>query len=247
LCGFTCNSGYVASAGTCQLWTPLDMIPPPVTWLNGSDIITSGSNIEAMIDRTGGGNGAYQATGGYQPTLGSPINSKPVVHFNGSEFLTIADVVALQWGTADFLIAELVRNNSASNSSAVLWNKQVQTAPFTGPALWGALTNKLAFETDYVGGDLLYGTGQQDNGVHLDIASRVSGLVTLREDSTNYVLTMAQNISAAGQPVNIGANASGGQGFTGDIAEIVVVKGTTSASDYTALIKYFDISYAQSF
>ena len=233
-----------------------------VLWLDaGQNVTTAQSKVSLWSDSSGKNNNAAQANATFQPTLVSGVvNGKPIVRFNGSVALSINDSATLQWATDDFyiaIVASYTNSTTASTPYGMLLSKQTATSPYTGPSMWGnfpfpSLSSRVALQIQDTNGNYVQTSADaQNNGtMRLYVTRRYGG--TNLEMRVNGVTSGAGtqstnlNVSAPGRPMNIGGVAgalSVSQALTGDIAEIVAVRGTLTAQELMNLETYLKTKY----
>ncbi len=225
-----------------------------VLWLDANVGVTVTSTVSAWADQSGNNNNATQGTANFQPTVNATgVKGKPSIHFEAGTHLGIADTATLQWGTGDFYVALVMKEATASNTYGMVFSKQAPNYPFPGPGIFANFT--LPSQTTTWGGQEDYTnyistatTGLNNNAAHQFSFARAGTVLSVRidgaPDGTNATDAGATDVSAVGSVVSIGANTTGGQALTGDIAEIIAVKGTTSQSDITNVEAYLKTKYS---
>ncbi len=226
-----------------------------VLWLEGDVGVTATSNlVSAWADQSGNGNNATQGQAQYQPTINATgLNNKPSIHFDAGTHLAIADTATLQWGTGDFCVALVMKEATASNTYGMVFSKQAPNYPFPGPGIFANFT--LPSQTTTWGGQEDYlnyvstaTTLLNNNAAHQFSFVRTGTTLTVRLDGnidgTNATDASATDVGAVGSVVSIGANTSGGQALTGDIAEIIAIKGTLAGGDLTNIQSYLKAKYS---
>jgi hypothetical protein len=233
-------------AGTFSVKT----IPGLALWLNaGVGVTTVIENVTIWADQSGNGNDA-SSTDTTEPSLvASDINSLPGVHFTGGTYLSIPDSTSLQFGTNDFLIAAVVEWTGTDNG--IIFSKQESTiSPYNGAGMfanWALPTPStgLGLETNYTDYVESTTTGLNDGKPRLVFVQRVGTtlIASVAGVAAMKTVTPADDSSAVGFPAVIGANTVSTQALTGDIAEIVAVGGTITASNQAGLVAYLDTKY----
>jgi hypothetical protein len=205
-------------------------------------------------DRSPSGNSAL-AVGAATIRPGA-IGGKTAVHFDGTDYLVVADSPSIQFGMGDFVVAMVVQHTTPTSGRwtyGLLYGKQNVHAPaFPGFALVansvtyeaGVLWAQVAFdknslvttvEADFNDGHPFYVVVHR-LGSNLSI--RVNGCLLVNGAGVGYTV----DVSAAGYALVIGGSDIQ-QDIVGDIAEVVAVKGATSASDIGNLEAYFKTKY----
>ena len=236
-------------------------------WLDANKGVTQAAGkVSSWADQSGNSNNALQSNSNNRPGFtASAINSLPGVHFDGAAqaatFMTVIDSATLQWTTGDYVIAVVVRytndpNGNFTSRYGALYFKEGFN-PSNGPALYAnafnGATSSSGFSTyqSQNAADRLVstGTGYNDNKGHLFVVHRGGTTLDLRHngaaDGTKAVTAI--DVNAPSIDVTIGAN-QGGNGatnrLTGDIAEMIAVKGAISSGDLTGIEGYLKAKYA---
>lgn len=221
-------------------------------------------------DQSGNGNNARSI--GAPAVVSAALGGKPVVRFNGtSDYLIVADSPSLEFGTGDFLIAEVAQHTTPTDAGVgygFLFSKQDEThGPFPGPALianTGSLTSGIEAQVSSGPGDVISGMTGYNTGtpfyvtmhrfaVTSDAGTDAAFLATLnlRIDGADAGAATgaayADNVSAgdggAGSwPLYIGGN-NQSQDVRGDIAEVIAIKGTVDDADLASLEAYLKSKY----
>jgi len=221
-------------------------------WLDAAQGVTGSSAVVAWADESGNNNNAAMGTANYQPALvASSIGAKPAIHFAGGTHLTIADSATLQWNTSDFYVAVVLKHTTAGSTYGTVFSKQNPGVnPFIGPGIFANYPQPSQGTT--LGGqiDLNHYISSSASGLNDNVArqfsfSRASGVISVRVNGTPTTgASSTINIDAVGFALLLGANAAGGQAFTGDIGEIIAVKGAIAAGDVTKVETYLKGKYA---
>jgi hypothetical protein len=222
-------------------------------------------------DLSGNGNNAYQHTGSQQPTYDPDgPNGLAAISFtpgaSGIACLLMNDAPSLQWGTGDFSIFAVIRGDSHSSALAMLYQK-TGSPNFDGANFYlvnrtttdGGTENLATIQV--AGNTYLESTPPPssfiDGSVHLIGGLRVGSTLQVRVDGVASSSTAADagpeaglndDVSAVNSLVGIGQNcvsaASGFQQYAGDIAEMLAIHGTLSASDLASVEAYLKTKYA---
>jgi hypothetical protein len=138
------HNAFADSATDAGGFTPLDLGPRLVTWLDASRevVIDPSGLVQAWMDLSTYGNNAYQTTPANRPMLleGS-LNGRSVIRFDGTyDCLSIGDAESLNWLRDDFLVEVVMRyiNTPGQNdydAYGLLWAKTDLSKPYYGPAL----------------------------------------------------------------------------------------------------------------
>jgi hypothetical protein len=188
-----------------------------------------------------------------------------------SDYLIVSDSPTLEFGTGDFLIAEVAQHTTPTGSGwgyGFLFSKQDQsTSPFPGPALianTGSGTSGIEAQVASGTGDVISGLTGYNTGtpfyvtMHRFAATSDAGAdaallatLNLRIDGADpgaaTGAAYADNVSAGdggagGWPLYIGGN-NQGQDMRGDIAEVIAIKGTVDDVDLASLEAYLKSKY----
>jgi len=250
--------------------------PGLVLWLDSTrglnptdDAGADGGTIFSWADQSGYGN---NATGVGGPTVvNAALGGMPVVRFNGtSDYLIVADSPSLEFGTGDFLIAEVAQHTTPTDAGVgygFLFSKQDEThSPYPGPALianTGSLTTGIEAQVAAGIGDVISGSTGYNNGTPFYVTMhrfavpsdagadaavatldlRIGGADAGSATGVNY----ADNVSAGdggpgSWPLYIGGN-NQLQDVRGDIAEVIAIKGAVDDANLEALEAYLKSKY----
>ncbi len=228
-----------------------------VLWLDAAKGVTTNNNaITAWADQSSQGNNASGGTAA--PTLvSSSINALPAAHFvaSSNQYVKVADATSLQFGTGDYYIAVVAKfDNSVSSQSPA-------TSLGTFYAKLGQGSGLLFFGNDYdeaqqtVAAGLCnledpstqvnYAASYNDGAARLYAVERASATETLRVNGTQVASASSSvDVSESGQEIDIGYMAASAVApLDGDIAEMIVVKGTLSSSDLSNIESYLTSKY----
>jgi hypothetical protein len=250
-------------------WSPA-ALTGLVLWLDPTQGLALGdggpdATVVSWADRSGKNNNATSA--GNASILDAAINGLPALHFPGGGYATVADNASLQFGTGDYTIAVVLRHTTPADAGwgyGCIISKQLAfPPPWVGPSLWangetqtGALLAQLAYHQAFVtSGGTNYNNGQPfyvleqrvnpaaDAGAGADAASATLGLRVNGADAGAVVgAPYGIDVSAVGAKAYLGGTTQS-QNLVGDIAEVVVVKGSMSDADTAALEAYFKSKY----
>ena len=226
-------------------------------WLNASvGVATDSNGVTKWSDQSGNANDA--TPNGMEPTvIASGIHALPSIHFEGGSHLDIADSTTLQIGTSDFSLSIVMRHTTdtqdAGNYGLVFAKQDPLTTGFPGIATFVDLP---ANTTSFFGQIVLNSfvntatTGLNNNAPHVFGFRRVGAQISTRldgaVDGTETSDAAAVDLSALTTPARIGAGGDGNttyQQLKGDVAELVLVKGTTSDPTLIALEQYLKSKY----
>lgn len=231
-----------------------------VVWLDGTkDIVVNNGVVQTWKDQSGNGNDAFNMLPANRPTtVASAANGKPVIRFDGGgkQWLNIADVATLRFATGDFTIMEVMAyTNIASfdgnTGYAALWVKSSPQGPYNGAALFG---NDPVIPNSSIRAQLNAGfnadstaVGYNDGKFHIVGMRRTGTTLEARTDGASATKANAvTDVSAVMSDVWIGGRGGNAyqQALKGDIAEIIVVKGTVSDPNMASLEGYLKTKYA---
>lgn len=230
-------------------------VPGLALWLDGSKGVTAdgSGNVSKWADQSGNANDAVQATANRQPSVVTPgINGKAVIRFNPPSviypYLSIPDAATLRLGTGDFYIAAVAKRPADNAFLNCVLSKQNAGAPFAGYAIYLNISAPHAGGQLDANNDILSTGGPYGDGVARQFGFvRAAGTATFRVDgATEGTLpATAVNSDAPGVPLSIGGVAPTGlHPLVGDLAELVIVKGTISGSDMAQIEAYLKAKYA---
>jgi hypothetical protein len=241
-----------------------------VLWLDAAKGVTQNNNaVSAWADQTTFHNDASggMGNGSHQPTIAATvINGLPAVHFSGSfqqpQYFVIADSASLEFGAGDFAVFMVAQytNPTTGNfpSQGTFYNKVAGNNTPTGPQLYGnapgpnntTTGNVRALLTTAINVNSAAAT-YDDGKPHRIGIRRTGNTLEVWTDGVNASLTpdagTSPDVSAVGSNVYIGARPGGNNVaglLAGDIAEVIGMKGTVSASDVTNVDGYFKTKYA---
>jgi hypothetical protein len=174
--------------------------------------------------------------------------------------LQIADSTSLQWAAGDFTVYTVHRHTTQLPGYAIVYAKWTDAFPYPGFFLWanypysapgsaGPQTASYVTRLDYnteVYGDasatyndgMMRVVGSRLNGKMLEL--HVEGHLVSENDAS---VADPTGFNAANIPAYIGGRPGGGQDLTGDIAEIIAVKGSLTDAELANLEKYLAQKY----
>jgi hypothetical protein len=246
------------------VFTPASITSKLAFWFDPTSLRqTSGGSISRWVDLTGNANDAIQSNTTYQPTYtASGINGLPSATFSAPiVFLRIADGPTMQWGTSDIAVFAVIRGRSQSANEAMIYQK-TGASPYDGASLYlnADKPSTTTLAASQVSGQVYVVSASppatfDDGSVHL-LALRRSGVtLEIRVDGTvnNSIVNATVgtvDVSSAGYDGIIGQNGygapstSGFQQFYGDIAEMVGVRASLTATELGNLEQYLKGRYA---
>ena len=240
-------------------WSP-KTLPNLVLWLDSEVGVTAeipdggfSARITSWKDQSGNGNDAVPSGAGFAPRPGSSLGGHPSIHFQGTR-LEISDATSLQLGTGDFALAVVGRHTTAVDAGVgygFFLTKQNATNPFAGPALIGndALGSSVVMFQARTGDGQVKTptTGFNANQPLLMVVTRTGTAVDLRlggaSAATASGAPFGVDLSAVGRSLMLGDGPTGGQGLTGDVSEVVMVKGSVAPQDVSKLEGYLKTKY----
>ena len=263
--GSTTDAGSDGTTSVDASTFSVAKVPGLALWLDANKGVTQAAGkVSGWANQSGNNNNAAQSTSGNRPGFtASAINSLPGVHFDaavqGGTFMTIVDSATLSWSTGDYLMAVVVRytNDPTANFSSrgALYFKQGQN-PSNGPLLYAnafnGQTTTSGFST-YMSNNAIdrlvsTGTGYNDNKGHLFVAHRGGTTLDLRHNGAADGTKAVTAIDVSAPSIDVMIGAMPGNGFTqnrltGDIAEVIAVKGAISSGDLTGIEGYLKSKY----
>lgn len=159
-----------------------------------------------------------------------------------TQSLTVPDATSLQFD-ADFAL-EMVVSSSGSDAgtgAGVIWHKGSCTVTTSIDLQFGTQNVLLNDPCRLLQPGVSTTTGFTDGNLHYVGVRRTSGQTVVRVDGVSTAPAAYPSGGAAGYDVTLGKGISGG--FLGDIAEVVAVKGTLSATDLAKLEAYLKAKY----
>jgi hypothetical protein len=228
-----------------------------------------GGTIFVWADQSGYGNNAVGV--GTPTVVSAALGGMPVVRFNGtSNYLIVADSPSLEFGTGDFLVAEVAQHTTPTDAGygyGFLFSKQNQAqSPFAGPTLiantsegTSGIEAQVAYGTGSVfSGSTGYNTGTpfyvtmhrfavtSDAGADAALATldlRIGGVDAGSGTGVGYADNVSAGDGGAGSwPLYIGGN-NQDQDMRGDIAEVIAIKGTVDDANLASLEAYLKSKY----
>lgn len=219
-------------------------LPGLVLWLDAANGVSQSNGVvNQWADQSGAGNTAVPAAA--HPTLvTSSINGNPAVHFEANQLVSIADQTSLQFGAGDFTLALVFKENMPSANAGILLQK---FAGGTGPVITFNVPagGKITAQIDAT--PLSSTSTSLNDGVARQYALQRTGTTfrfRVSGKDEGSLPNVTANISAIGQALFLGNASSGTQGVLADVAELVAIKGPTSAGDLASLEVYFKSKYA---
>jgi hypothetical protein len=256
--GASGGGGPGGRGGTGGVWTPGVLGTRLVLWLDaGTEAgLADGVRLDLWRDRSEFGNHAEQPDPLYRPSFRRVgINGLPVMSFDGSStYFHVLDTDSLRLGTGNFIVMAVVRALPTGIPNSVIVQKAEAVEPLRGLSLYlnasaSTPTNKAAIQVSrqqYAtsAGDFL------DSTPRLFAGRRRDGLLEIWVNATihgSVFLGNAVDIGAPGQAFLIGINyfdpTGRFHGFQGDIAEIIVVRGTVDDFELPMLQSYLMTKY----
>jgi hypothetical protein len=172
-------------------------------------------------------------------------------------YLRVTDRPSLQFGTGDFLVALVARHTTRADSEwryGILFSKQnTNDSPYFGASIIGnnglgvgcLLAQVSGYDwistpgTDYNKGipfvALLVRSTLQETS---SLALRVNGSETIKHNGAGFGV----DVSEIGHPITIGGTARA-QSIAGDVAEVIVVRDTSSDDDINHIEAYLLAKY----
>lgn len=228
-------------------------------WLDAElGVVATGNKVSGWTDQSTKGNNAAQAMAARQPTVVTKvINGRAVLRFDGTNsVLAVADAANLQWGTDDFTIAVVGSWTNSMSTYGAFLTKQLPAYPYAGYSIWAnfpqpSASTKFGFQLD-AATDFMSttATALNDGTPRVFVSTRTGTKLEVRIGGTSdsvFTATTARDVTASGSSLYIGGHEEGinvTQGLAGDIAELILVRGTLSATDIQKLETYLKTKYA---
>src|SRR5438270_3152056 len=205
-------------------------------WLRGDNgVVVSGGNvISAWLDNSGKNNNAVQGSGGLQPTLAAnALNGRPVVHFNGNQYLTLPNLMNGAGAGEIFMVVKsatdggyrrMMRFGASGNGSAYPWVDGNVYEDF-GSTVQYLLGNPPQALNQYH----IYNVSSKTN----EWVARFDGLEEHRETSNTVAFSANPLIGH-----------SNSENFAGDMAEIIIYDHVLTPAERKATENYLGSKYA---
>jgi hypothetical protein len=227
-------------------------------WLDAAQGVTADGAglVSKWADQSGNGNDAVQANAKVQPLqVAQGINNKPSIRFttnpNSPPFpnMSVPDAPSLQLGTGDFYIASVVRWSNGNGALGMIVSKQNVANPFAGYAMYmnfpsaGHAGGQLDANTN-VGSTL---ASLNDNTPRQYAFVRSGGTASIRVNGASDGTLANTNVTsdATGVALSIGGLTTGNglHPLAGDIAELIIVKGSITTNNRDAIESYLKAKY----
>lgn len=251
-----------ATTGDGAVWSPRQ-IPGIAVWLDSATGVTydGSSKATSWLDQSGNGNNAGLDAACTGPSRAvSSLNGRDTLVFDGTQAggtcLAVPDKATLQFGTGDFAVFVVARYSNVpgiveAKPTATFWSKREQASPFGGVWLAGNtlseaklqlwqqnVTGNQAISTKATLNDASYhrfGGTRRALAFEVWVDGAVDGATTL---------TTADDVSRVGRPVFIGGASELPKGWlSGNLAEVVAVKGNVTTAVLGQLDGYFKAKY----
>lgn len=186
----------------------------------------------------------------------SAINGHPTVHFDGSSsYLAVADSPSLQLGTDDVSAFAVVAHASPlSSASRMIFSKQGAAYPYVGFGMYMNYAN-----TYGIGALLQYGgpDAKIDSATPDPYATSKPYVVWAQRSAGDSIVVHAGAAQASANALKngaavdlsnsaalrIGGQGGSGQALTGDLAELVLVKGAMTSTETESMVDYLTSKY----
>lgn len=223
-------------------------------WFDGSDpngngtLPSNGAAISSWVDKSTNGRNASQGTGANQPVFNTnQIGGKGVITFSASKFMTFSDTGLPSGSTARTWFGVVNTTSTSSGAYTILYGTNAANqywspinigSPFTtNSALFidtagkGAFTSNFSFvnstnyilEMNYTAGQNLSQTVMVVNGVTKTVIPNVDAV-------PNTVLSNGY--------ISSNASGAGGNGWIGQIAELIFYDSALSAANQGLVRRY---------
>jgi len=224
--------------------------------------------VSSCVDRAGGNKTAVQPNPSWRPELtDSKLGQHPALILSrtlagapdAATFLVVDDHPSLQFGREDFayvVVASWHNSNLPEHSYGGygrIVSKQATMPPYSGVALLanypginvgGPTTSRFAAQLD-TSGDVALSSRKDlnDDAMRVYAACRTGGVVSVRVngDVLGEIYMSPTDVSEPGAAVLIGG--STGEGLDGQIAEVVLLRGSESVEGLPALEHYLMNKY----
>ena len=235
------------------VWNP-SMLGPAL-WLDAADASTitlNGSTVSQWSDKSGNSRHVIQATAAAQPLYSAnQIGGLPALSFDGGDFLRTALSFSLGLQFSAFGVVKPEAGTGWDNSGyRYVFSHDTATSVTQGAAFiigstslfdWTA-RDSLAFGDGYNSGRMPRAIGPVPTGTDARVFSlslgNIESLVAVSGTLTSTRVSGTGTRTNLIAPLTLGANASGSQWLTGEIAEFLVVSNTVSLSNRQKLEGY---------
>ena len=201
-------------------------------WLEADVGVTVNSNGFTWADQSGNSYNATQGTGANQPAwVASQLNGRPVVHFSGSQSLTLLNVLS---GAAQGEIFAVVRSSAAPNTTNCLW-------------AWGGASGSVyPYSNGTVYDDFGTNTWVSLGKPPVDLTQYQLYNISSSSSEWTQRFNGLASYDRLGNTVSFRTNPSLGTGngnFTGDIAEIIVYNAVLTPAQRDTIGTYLGNKY----
>lgn len=218
--------------------------PPAAAQLVGhwvADDLAAG-NVSSWTSRVGS---AVATVASSDPaTLISQLKGHSVVQFDGNDALTVSAAQNPLAGASDFAVAAVIRS-SAAGAAGSNWfqNSGIVDMDLAGNATdWGLAIDDAGRIAAGLGGAAgnnatLYSpaTGLNDGKAHIVVYSRTGSTLTLHIDGTVVGTLQGSAAERAAGALALGRLQSGGNFYTGDLAELRLYRGSLANAERDAI------------
>lgn len=248
--------------GDGSVWSP-KQLPGVSLWLDSAVGVTydGAAKATSWLDQSGNGNNAgLPASCGGPSRAVSSLNGRDTLAFDGTEAggtcLAIPDNATLQFGTGDFAVFVVARYSNVpgileAKPTATFWSKREQASPLGGVWLAGNTLSEAKlqlWQQNITGNQAISAKATlNDAKYHRFGGTRRARAFEVWVDGAidgTTALPAADDVSRVGRPVFLGGAPELPKGWlSGNVAEMVAIKGTVSAASVAQLDAYFKAKY----
>lgn len=221
-------------------WTPKRLGSSLALWLRADLGVTlNGSTVSAWADQSGNSRTASQGTGGRQPTYVASVadlGGQPA-------FLYSAAAQTYLSTAAGAVVAQPTTLLAVARSGTLAANMIVLDGPVGGTRRQLAGINASNQHNAFAGATLNSSTTWANNAAHIVMVEFNGSSSAIYRNSATTTIASGNAGAVSFEGVAIGSANSGGQNWTGHIAEVIAVSGA-SANIRRALMQYASTRYA---
>jgi len=215
-----------------EAWLPADQIPA----LTDGGAVATWPGWEGLA---AGGHDASQATAGNKPTWETAvINGRPVVRFTTDDFMTVADHADLNFAGDSMTVVLVYIRRTNATSNLRLFAKGASADGVAGYSCFGSDTSQILIIGDGASRKQVAVTHAGVDETQLltyvlDTGVLLTGYDRGLSEATTSLVGYTEGDLAS--DLYVGATTTPNLYFEGDIAEIILVRGTLNTGDQKAL------------
>jgi hypothetical protein len=231
--GLTSPTGSLGGASAAP-WTPDALTSATLKgWWKADDaasITSSSGAVSQWNDKSGNGNNLVQSTGTAKPTTGTTtLNSKNTLSFDGGDTLNKTSGVSFPDNSTGLTVLAVVKYSSASAAGWILFPTNSAASDFSW-SFGRSGTNNMSMR-GYQGTS----ANQASFNDNTTSAQMLSGIATttlrqIWQNGTSKATNTNTDTSKPAGRIYLGADNNPTTFITGEIAEVIVISGTTQAT-----------------